>query len=246
MTDTQHNKAPPTVPEGRRVYAIGDIHGRRDLLDELLARITDDAKARGGAENILVFLGDYVDRGPDARGVLDRLTGPMPDGFDAVFIKGNHEDMMLRFLAGRDPSGTFLANGGTATLASYDATADDPAFTLPDEHLYFLNELKLSHVVGDYLFVHAGIRPGVGIDDQSEVDLMWIRDEFFLSDETFEKCVVHGHSVTFEPEVRANRIGIDTGAWRSGILTCLVLEAAERRFLSSGDNAKFATDFIAQ
>ncbi|MBT3238435.1 MAG: serine/threonine protein phosphatase [Rhodospirillaceae bacterium] len=230
MTATQHNKPHPTVPDGRRIYAIGDIHGRLDLLIRLLGLITDDADRRPGPDNVLVFLGDYIDRGPDSRGVLNVLSGPMPDGFSGIFLKGNHEDMVLQFLDGADPSGMFLANGGDATLESFGTSA---VGTIPDEHLRFINGLQLSHVEGDYIFVHAGLRPGIKIEDQTETDMMWIRDRFTLSKMTFEKMVIHGHTINTKPQIRNNRIGIDTGAWKTGVLTCLVLEGEERRFLST-------------
>jgi len=241
MTAAQQVNARPAVPTGRRVYAVGDIHGRRDLLDRLIAQIVDDAATRPGGKNVLVFLGDYVDRGPDSRGVLDRLAGPMPDGFETVFLKGNHEDMLLRFLAGPGPADMFLGNDGATTLLSYGCPLyGEMEFarlcmldTLPNEHGWFLNGLRLMHVEGDYLFVHAGVRPGVDIGDQVEDDLLWIREEFLDWREPLPKMVVHGHSVTSRPEQRAYRIGLDTGAWSTGRLTCLVLEGAERRFLST-------------
>lgn len=240
----------PVVPEGTRVYAVGDVHGRADLLSFLLGRIVADAKA-GPDRRVLIFLGDVIDRGPYSREVLDILTRHVPNTFEAVFLKGNHEDMMVRFLGGvGEGRADWFANGGRETLMSYDvevppwpgARNSDAyngartalAVALPAPHRAYLDALRLSHREGDYLFVHAGIRPGVALEDQDDHDLMWIRKPF-LSDETDTGVtVVHGHSVVGEPAVHAHRIGIDTGAYASNVLTCLVLEGAEQRFLSTG------------
>lgn len=241
MTATQQNNANPAIPTGRRIYAIGDIHGRRDLLERLIALIVSDAATRPGNKNVLVFLGDYVDRGPDSRGVLDLLCGPMPDDFETVFLEGNHEYMMLRFLADHRAARVFLDNGGAATLVSYGCAPDKNTKlshqcmldAVDDKHIWFLNGLKLMHLEGDYLFVHAGVNPGIDIDKQEKADLLWIREKFLDWQGPLSQMVVHGHSVTSKPEQLSHRIGIDTGAWRSGRLTCLVLEGAERRFLST-------------
>ena len=240
----------PRVPDGERVYAIGDIHGRADLLDGLQARIMADAEgAPAGTAFTAVYLGDYVDRGPDSRGVIERLlAAPLP-GFLEVHLKGNHEDMMLRFLDDPDQGWSWMVNGGDATALSYGLTLtgggeaaermarmrDELAARLPHAHLDFLRSLEMSHVSGDYLLVHAGIRPGVALDRQSEDDLLWIRDAFLRSPADHGKVVVHGHTPTAAPELRANRIGIDTAAYASDVLTCLVLDGAERRFLATGD-----------
>jgi serine/threonine protein phosphatase 1 len=236
------------APSGTRIYAVGDIHGRADLLDRLLDRIVtnaNEAAATAARRRVLVFLGDYVDRGPDARTVIERLTEPPPDGFELVCLRGNHEQMMLDCLADPDAVDLWLFNGGSTTLESYGLPPADPwqfppdgelvrrwlRSGLPPHHLAFLKNLADWHREGDYLFVHAGIRPGVPMERQSAWDLAWIRDDFLLSDADFGAVVVHGHTITGRPEVRCNRIGIDTGAYRSGRLTCLVLEAEKRHFL---------------
>jgi serine/threonine protein phosphatase 1 len=234
----------------RRCYAVGDIHGRLDLLARLLDRVRADRRAAGAEPAKLVFLGDYVDRGPDSAGVLDLLAdlaaSPEP-GLRPVFLKGNHEDLMLDFLAGGPRGLAWLRNGGDATLASYGvaiarepdgrelrAAADALATALPDRHRRFLQRLALHHVAGPYLFVHAGLRPGIALAEQDEQDLLWIRGPFLNATAPFEKFVVHGHSISAAPELRANRLGIDTGAFCTGCLTAAVLEQAGVRFLDTG------------
>jgi serine/threonine protein phosphatase 1 len=236
-----------TVPRGEIVYAIGDIHGRSDLLAELLSLIEQDAAASDTTTKTLVFLGDYVDRGPDSRGVIDLLTTGLPSSFKTHFLKGNHEEFLLDFLA--DPSSLdgWLRNGGEETLRSYDVDVDGleacraPPMAwqaalqdvLPKAHRRFLETLELKRVVGDYVFVHAGLRPGVPLEDQEPDDLLWIRHLFLDCQEPFEKVVVHGHTPDRAPVVRTNRIGIDTGAVFSGCLTALRLENGTRAFLST-------------
>lgn len=234
------------VPPGRRVYAIGDIHGRADLLDALLASIEADDRSRGGADTMFVFLGDLVDRGPDSRVVVERLMalrdGPVP----TRFLMGNHEEVFLRALAGDLKALRFLIRiGGRATIASYGidareyATLDFEALDarlramVPQAHVDFLSSFEEWIEVGDYLFVHAGIRPGVDLGAQRASDLRWIRDDFLDCREDFGKLVVHGHSITDDVDVRPNRIGIDTGAFESGQLTAIGLERGERWFLST-------------
>ncbi len=221
-------------PAGTVVYAIGDVHGRLDLLERMHAAILGDAAHREAARRAIVYLGDYIDRGPSSRQVLDLLSQcPLP-GFEVVHLKGNHEDIALRFLAGSMPNGAhWLRYGGEAAAASYGVAAakmDLPQLRLamlkavPASHLHFLRRLRPWHREGDYFFVHAGVRPGVPLDDQRTGDLIWIREHFFDSDADFGAVVVHGHSITGEPQFRANRIGIDTGAYASGRLTCVALE----------------------
>ncbi len=234
----------PRVPVGRRVYAVGDIHGRDDLLARLHALIAEDAASGGAARNSLVYLGDYIDRGPASRQVIERLAGPPPAGFDAVFLKGNHDDYLLDFIDDDGPADMWLMNGGIATLASYGiegppdparlgAIRRDLARRLGPAHLDFLRRLKPSHAVGDYLFVHAGVRPGVDLARQDPLDLMWIRGDFLDWQGSFGAVVVHGHTIAPIPVFRDNRIGIDTGAYSSGHLTCLVLEGGSRRLLQT-------------
>jgi serine/threonine protein phosphatase 1 len=242
--------APPTVPAGTRVYAIGDSHGcveRLRALHQAILADRDAAPAAGPPATrwVVVYLGDYVDRGPDSRGVIDLLlSDPLP-GFESVYLKGNHEDLMLGVLDEGQAPMTWLVNGGGATLESYgidpeEVTRDSRdrpprglAPRLPAAHLDFLHGLALSHVEGDYLFVHAGIRPGIPLDAQRDRDLLWIRDAFLDSDADHGKVVVHGHTPSRTPELMANRIGIDTGACFGGCLTAVVLEGAGRRLLQA-------------
>ena len=237
----------PAVPPGLRVYAIGDVHGRADLLDTLLTAIAADAARRPALAKRIVFLGDYVDRGLQSKEAIDLVLDAVPRGFEVVTLMGNHEEMMHRFLREVSIGRSWMLNGGDATLASYgvdaphmlsgtaryrQAQAEFDAL-LPERHLRFLQGLAVTHIAGDYLFVHAGLRPGVPIDRQERDDLLWIREEFLHSDADFGKMVVHGHSIAREPVLRPNRIGIDTGAYASDRLTCLVLEGAAREFLST-------------
>lgn len=234
------------VPDGKRVYAVGDIHGRLDLLDRLLADIMADHARRGDADMQVIFLGDLVDRGPDSRGVVERLIafskGPVP----ARFLKGNHEEVFLRAVKGDLKALRFLLRiGGRATIMSYgfdkaeyaaldfEALAARLAERVPAEHVAFLSAFEEMIEVGDYLFVHAGIRPGVDLGAQKASDLRWIRDEFLDCWDDHGKLIVHGHSITDDVEVRPNRIGIDTGAFDSGRLSAVGLEGAERWFLST-------------
>lgn len=235
----------PQLPEGELLYAVGDIHGRADLLSDLLLKIEADAAGRGAVKKTLVFLGDYVDRGPDSHGVVELLLKSLPKDFDGHFLKGNHEALLLDVLADPQALDRWFRNGGEATLKSYGVDIDGlrfakapaeawhEAFTavLLEAHRSFFETLRLQISAGDYLFVHAGIRPGVPIDAQVESDLIWIRDDFLDWAEPLGKVVVHGHTAVPEPTVRANRIGIDTGAVFSDRLTALRLQNGERGFL---------------
>jgi serine/threonine protein phosphatase 1 len=246
--DDAHGLKHPSVPQGELIYAVGDIHGRADLLALLLAKIAADAeRSKAVKRPTLVFLGDYVDRGHDSRRVVDMLLGELPEGFDAHFLKGNHEAIMLDFL--EDPSflSQWLANGADATFRSYGmdlaelirkgATPDDwrRAFlaSLPEAHRAFFETLELAVAFGDYLFVHAGVRPGVPLEAQDPEDLVWIRAPFLQSNQDFGKIVVHGHTPGREPVIRANRIGIDTGAVFTDRLTALRLEGGSRKLLQA-------------
>jgi serine/threonine protein phosphatase 1 len=235
------------VPKGELIYAVGDIHGRSDLLAELLLKIEADAAMRLAAKKRLIFLGDYVDRGPDSRGVVEILLHGLPSDFSAHFLKGNHEALLLGFLADASRLDQWRYNGGEETMASYgvdvgglkqaraapEAWREAFASALPPTHLDFLQGLDLLIPADDYLFVHAGLRPGVPLEAQSETDLIWIRDEFLESTKSFGKVVVHGHTPALEPVMRPNRIGIDTGAVFSGRLTALRLQDGERSFLET-------------
>jgi len=240
-------RGPARVPRGQRVYAVGDVHGRLDLLDRLLDRVAADAATAPGLCHTLVFLGDYVDRGLDSAGVVERLAAGPPPGFGMVCLKGNHEEIMLRFLEDVGVGPGWLRFGGLAALASYgvprppgqaDAEWLEQAQAIlrermPPHHLAFLRHLRPYLALGDYLFVHAGIRPGVPLERQVADDLLWIRDEFLDSAADHGRVVVHGHTIVPEAEVRPNRIGIDTGAFSSGVLTCLVLEGEERWLMTA-------------
>lgn len=233
------------APADIRIYAIGDIHGRLDLLDKLHERICADARAAGAPRNLIIYLGDYIDRGLESRGVLDRLAGPPPENFDVVYLKGNHEAMMLDFLEDIGVGPKWMPIGGNATLMSYgvemrgggprsadfETIQEDLLSKLPPDHLTFLRSLPLMHTEGDYQFVHAGVRPGRPLANQTERDLIWIREPFLSSTDWHGKMIVHGHSIEWEPEVFHNRIGIDTAAYASGRLTCLVLSGTERNFI---------------
>ena len=205
-----------------RIFAVGDIHGQLRMLDELLAAIPLKPK-----EDLLVFLGDYIDRGPDAKGVVERLMFLERAGFRAVFLKGNHEVMLLDYLRGRNRE-KFLFNGGFATLQSYARPGQDPGeVSLPQDHLDFIQGLKLYYQTGDTIFVHAGLRPGIPLADQDPADLLWIRDEFFSSGYDWGKTIVFGHTPFREPFLRDRLIGLDTGAAYGGGLTCLILPDRE-------------------
>jgi serine/threonine protein phosphatase 1 len=195
----------------------------------------------------LVYLGDYIDRGADSKGVVDRLIdAPLP-GFECIHLKGNHEAALLDFLQDVAIGPDWLGVGGTATLQSYGVRVPDWAIDreamlraqaelrhlMPREHRDFYRSLRLSHLEGDFLMVHAGVRPGVPLEAQSEGDLLWIREQFLRSNQDFGKIVVHGHTIAELPELRRNRIGIDTGAFHSGRLTCLVVQGAELGFLQT-------------
>jgi serine/threonine protein phosphatase 1 len=229
--------APATLPAGHRVYAIGDIHGCDARLATLHARVAADLAARPVARPLLLHLGDYVDRGPDSAGVLARLAaGPPLPGVETVNLMGNHERTMLDALAGERAAITdWRFHGGREALASWGLDADaDPAGWAtgsPAAQQAFVRGLALRHALGGYLFVHAGVRPGVPLDRQDPEDLLRIRHAFLSSEATFGAVVVHGHSPSRGPVVKANRIGIDTGAVFGRELTCLVLEADRMAFL---------------
>ena len=237
----------PSVPPGTRVYAVGDVHGEIGALARLVGMVREDAANASIERRVLIFLGDYVDRGLASRQVIDFLIDDPAPGFETVFLKGNHDDALLAFLVDAPSGRAWLEVGGQATLLSYEVSLPPGprgaahlesvreafARALPPEHRAFLEGLSLIHMEGGYVFVHAGVRPGVALGNQQERDLLWIRDEFILDRSDHGRVVVHGHSVSAHPEILPNRIGIDTGAYATGRLTCLVLEGKSRRFLTT-------------
>lgn len=241
----------PSGKQDARAYAIGDIHGRLDLLNDLLEAIDRDLASRDAKRTFLVFLGDLIDRGPNSAGVVERLRTYRPANATPIFLCGNHEEVLLRILAGeRKILAQWLKFGGLECASSYGvdpdrlrtATEEEGIELLrrhiPAAHIAFMESFADTFRFGDYLFVHAGIRPGVGIDQQSQTDLRWIREPF-LSDSKEHGCVVvHGHTVVDAVEERKNRIGIDTGAYRSGILTALGIEERSRWFLATGSRER--------
>jgi serine/threonine protein phosphatase 1 len=237
--------APLAIPPGRRIYAIGDIHGRLDLLDRLLEMIDRDDRARGGSSTELIFLGDLIDRGPDSRGVVERLMA-LAETRPVRFLMGNHEEVFLRALEGDLKALRFLIRiGGRETLFSYGITEEDyrdldyddlmgvVRAAVPASHIAFMAAFEHWIEAGDYLFVHAGLRPGVALEQQKTADLRWIRDDFLRHQASFGKVVVHGHSISDDIDERSNRIGIDTGAFASGKLTAIGLDGDERWYLST-------------
>ncbi len=240
---------PARVPLGRRVYAVGDVHGRADLLLKLLEDLRSDAQA-GQYEGrpILIFLGDYIDRGFQSKDVINILLSNAVSPFETYFLKGNHEQAMLQFLGDPGIGPRWAEYGGAETLVSYgvqpprtrtsldewmQASADLQA-ALPSEHLHFLKSLELSVRVGDYVFVHAGVRPGVPLDQQSEHDLLWIREDFLNDRRSLGAVIVHGHTPITRPYRDSRRIGLDTGAYLSGKLTAARFEHEGVEFIATG------------
>jgi serine/threonine protein phosphatase 1 len=231
------------VPDDLRIYAIGDIHGRADLLASLFARI-DASRGKFPAERAVhVYLGDYVDRGPSSQDVLHLLISRGLQ-FPSAFLKGNHESYLISFLEDPTVFSEWRQYGGLDTLLSYGLTPSlfpdkhecaalslELKSVMPELQRRFLQSLKLSFTCGGYFFVHAGVRPGVPLERQREEDLLWIRDDFLLHEDGYEKFIVHGHTPVIEPDIRSNRINIDTGAYATGRLTCLVLERDQMAFL---------------
>jgi serine/threonine protein phosphatase 1 len=226
------------------VYAIGDIHGCLSELDQLLERIGTEVAGR--TVNVkLIFLGDYIDRGVDSAGVLSRLSASNLPGNEHMFLMGNHEEILLAILGGNtEHMRSWLRLGGLQTMESYGVSADEVTAagadllnllrnTIPPAHLHFMRGLRTYAMVGDYLFVHAGIRPGVRIEQQIPSDTRWIRKRFLEYEGSHGAIVVHGHTIRKTPDVRVNRIGIDTGCFRGGPLTAAVLEGSTLRFLTS-------------
>lgn len=241
--------APPRlvdVGEARRVYAIGDIHGRADLFRELLSAIVEDHEKRSPCEDLrLVLLGDLIDRGPDSAEVVDMAMALADQWHGFTCLKGNHEEIFVEAFLGHDYALRFFRGMGRDTMLSYgitpeeidapdDAVLHEAILThVPEAHRDFIRELPSTEVIGDYLFVHAGIKPGVALAEQQGDDLLWIREEFLNSAAAHPHMVVHGHSISEFVDEQANRIGIDTGAYASDRLTAIGLEGTERWFLST-------------
>lgn len=233
----QPQSKPATLPANMRVYCVGDIHGRADLLMETLGRIDDDRQRRPVRHALEIYLGDYVDRGPDSSSVIDLLAVRLVRN-RAICLRGNHEALLEAFLGGSAELDSWLPLGALPTLASYGVSPRSRtgsatelrrslANAFPRTHRLFLQCLRYSFCCGDFLFVHAGIRPDIPIDAQDPHDLLWIRDEFLSSTQHHGKFIVHGHTPVPHPDIRDNRINIDTGAWRTGILTCIAIEGSE-------------------
>jgi serine/threonine protein phosphatase 1 len=226
----------PRLPNGVRVYAISDIHGRADLLQQIFTVIDKDLATIGSKRAIHVFLGDYIDRGPESCRTIDMLI-ERGQKHESVFLKGNHEAFLFDVLENPSQLRDWKQVGGLQTLTSYGLRPSlNPnsneqselirqlARAIPPHQRQFFNNLKLRFVCGDFFFVHAGVKPGVALADQQELDMLWIRDEFLTSEEHFAKYIVHGHTPVREPDIRFNRINIDTGAYATGNLTLLTVQ----------------------
>lgn len=228
-----------TIPDHQRIYAVGDIHGRADLLLKMHQAVSEHAAAAHPAENHIIYLGDYVDRGLQVKEVMDILAeNPLPE-FESVFLKGNHEEILLNFLSDAAVLDDWLPLGGQATLLSYGIVPPGDAVNpgraeeirrdfieaFPKSHIDFLMHTEISYQAGDYLFVHAGLRPGVPLHRQSPMDCLWIREPFLSNRKYLGLRVVHGHHITGHPEILSHRIGVDTGAYATGKLSCVILEA---------------------
>jgi serine/threonine protein phosphatase 1 len=236
----------PRLPNGYRLYAIGDVHGRDDLLADLLARIQADSDERPDTKLIIVFLGDLIDRGPNSAEVVERLRTHRPKGARMIFLAGNHEEVLLRILDGeKGLVPDWLRFGGAECLHSYgvdprelrrmspEGAIEAIRAAIPSAHAEFLRSFDDTFRAGDYLFVHAGIRPGIPLGEQVRSDLRWIREPFLGDQAEHGFVVVHGHTVRENIEERGNRIGIDTGAYRFGVLTALGLEGTQRWYLQA-------------
>jgi serine/threonine protein phosphatase 1 len=239
----------PRVPDDTVVYAIGDIHGELHLLEQLLEKIEADSRDRDASQKFVVFMGDVIDRGGYSKEIITLLSQTpfcLP-GFEPICLLGNHEQVMLDFFDHPENSKAWFRFGAVETLASYGIRVgsrtdesirliklrDETLDIIPQKHLAFLRSLKTRFTIGDYFFSHAGIRPGISLDRQSAEDLLWIREPFLSSSLFHEKVIVHGHTVHATPQDLPNRIGIDTGAYATGVLTALVLTKEQRSFLQA-------------
>lgn len=245
----------PSAPDGVRLYAVGDIHGHASLLEKMLAAIEQDIRSSRQGRNVVVFLGDLIDRGPDSAAVIERLRSLDQRLFQPVFLTGNHEEALVRILDGEDAVvGDWLRFGGLECASSYGLNparlrAMRPAQaaklirnSIPETHQQFLRSFADSFSAGDYLFVHAGIRPGIPLEQQTVQDLRWIRSPFLEHDQRHPKTVVHGHTISKDIERRPGRIGVDTGAYRTGLLSAIVLEGARQRPIQVSSRAEAVGD----
>jgi serine/threonine protein phosphatase 1 len=234
-------KRKPRLPDGIRIYAVSDVHGCADLLEDVFAAIDHHLARAGPIRALHVFLGDYIDRGPASRQTIDLLID-RSRRHESVFLKGNHEAFLFEVLQDASRLEAWKEYGGFQTLMSYGLAPsikpdrDEQSelvkallHDMPDHHRRFFSKLRPSFVCGDFFFAHAGVKPGVPLRQQREEDLLWIRDEFLQSEENFGKFIVHGHTPVPKPDIRPNRINIDTGAYATGILTLLTIQG-ERMF----------------
>ncbi|MBZ9861746.1 metallophosphoesterase [Mesorhizobium sp. CA12] len=236
-------------PDGMRLYAIGDVHGRHDLLAAMHRRIESELEHAPESDWRIIHLGDYVDRGPDSRSVIDFLIETRKRDPRNIMLAGNHDIGMVEFLAEAEPDGLFVNYGGVQTAQSYgvDLLGDGHWYgkaqaiarghmalvkAVPNSHIDFLQSLTFSATFGDFFFCHAGIRPGVPLDRQNQQDLIWIRDAFHDHPGLFSKVIVHGHTPVPEAEVKANRVNVDTLAWKSGTLSALAVNGGDKRILA--------------
>jgi serine/threonine protein phosphatase 1 len=233
-------------PPGMRLYAIGDVHGRLDLLQEMHVQIGREIARDRPDDWRIIHVGDYVDRGPDSRGVISMLRRLVRDESRVVALGGNHDFGMVDFLGTADKDGLFALYGGRETALSYGVEADfssswlarqaaDALLTaMPESHVDFLTTLPRSVAFGDFFFCHAGVRPGVPLAAQNPEDLIWIREKFLKWPHLHEKVIVHGHTPQAEPEIMPNRVNVDTGAYMSGVLTALAIDGKTKRVLQVG------------
>lgn len=251
LTSPTKSELEPSGAPGYRAYVVGDVHGRLDLLEQLLAKIHAELQDRPAAKTLLAFVGDLIDRGPSSAQVIERLRTYRDERTRPVFLLGNHEEVLLRILGGdAELINKWRWFGGSECLESYGVessrlahASDEEALSIvraaiPRKHVEFLESFADSCRFGDYLFVHAGIRPGVGLEQQSQADLRWIREPFLHDETDHGFVVVHGHTISPEIQDRPNRIGIDTGAYRTGVLTALAIEGRDRWFIDTRPTAQ--------
>ncbi len=247
----QTTRPAPAIPDGERVFAIGDVHGCNALLIDLLAQIDADDAARGRAKTTVIFLGDLMDRGPDSAGVINtamayRDASETADSKTVRFLMGNHEDMFLDSVSGDAKAlRYFIKYGGRETILSYGLTEDvynaldiealatEMLTLVPRDHADFVRDFEDCIIIGDYAFVHAGIRPGVAIEAQKPKDMRWIRENFLESSAVHEKMIVFGHTIFDDVDMPGNRIGVDTGAYRTGVLSAIGLQGSDSWILQA-------------